>query len=340
MDSLTHIALGACMGDAFAGKQLGKRAMFLGAVAQSVPDIDFLAAFWSSDTVNLLAHRGFTHSILFVLLTSVPLGMLAERWRRPHDISLRKWIIFFAVQAFIHLLLDGMNAYGVGWFEPFSHYRVSYNWIFVADPFFSVWLGIAFTALLILKSKDRRKRKWWIEFGVGMSAVYLLYCGLNKRKIDHDVKAIFHQQSISYNRYFTTPTPFNNWLWFVVASNDSGYYIGYRSVFDKKKEMELRFLPRNDTAMTPYLDSMGKEDLRNLVRFSKGYYAIEYWGDTLVFNDLRFGQIAGWQNINARFAFYYYLQYRGENHLLVQRGRFKGWNKESFGALLRRIKGD
>ncbi|HEV7782304.1 MAG TPA: metal-dependent hydrolase [Chitinophagaceae bacterium] len=339
MDSLTHIALGACMGDAFAGKQLGKRAMLLGAVAQSVPDVDFLASFWTSESENLLAHRGFTHSILFALLISVPLGMIAERWRRPHDISLKKWIAFFAIQAFIHLLLDGMNAYGVGWFEPFSHYRVSYNWIFVADPLYSIWLGIAFTALLILRNKHP-KRKWWIRFGVGMSTIYLLYCGLNKMKIDHDVKTIFHKQQIAYNSYFTTPTPFNNWLWFVVASNDSGYYIGYRSVFDKEKQMDLLFLPRNDTAMTPYLDSTGKEDLRNLVRFSQGYYAIQYWGDTLVFNDLRFGQMIGWRDLHARFAFYYFLQYPGDNELLVQRGRFKGWNREALLSLLRRIKGN
>jgi inner membrane protein len=339
MDSLTHIALGACMGDAFAGKQLGKRAMFLGAVAQSVPDVDFLAAFWSSESENLLAHRGFTHSILFVLLVTPPLAMLAERWRRPHDISLKKWMLFFGTQAFIHLLLDGMNAYGVGWFEPFSHDRISYNWIFVADPLYFVWLGFAFVALLVLKTKDRR-RKWWIRFGVGMSTIYLLYCGLNKQKIDNDVRTIFKKQQITYNKYFTTPTPFNNWLWFVVAANDSGYHIGYRSVFDSKKEMDLRFLPKNDTAMTPWLDSTGKEDLRNLVRFSKGYYAIEFWGDTLVFNDLRFGQIAGWTSLEARFAFYYFLQYPGENELLVQRGRFKGWNRESLRALFRRIKGN
>jgi membrane-bound metal-dependent hydrolase YbcI (DUF457 family) len=42
--------------------------MFLGAVAQSVPDIDFIASFWTSTSENLLAHRGFTHSILFTLL--------------------------------------------------------------------------------------------------------------------------------------------------------------------------------------------------------------------------------------------------------------------------------
>jgi hypothetical protein len=42
MDSITHIAVGACIGEVFAGKKIGKKAMWLGAAANSLPDIDFL----------------------------------------------------------------------------------------------------------------------------------------------------------------------------------------------------------------------------------------------------------------------------------------------------------
>lgn len=45
MDSITHIAIGACMGEVFAGKQLGKQALLWGVLAQSIPDIDFIASF-------------------------------------------------------------------------------------------------------------------------------------------------------------------------------------------------------------------------------------------------------------------------------------------------------
>lgn len=335
MDSITHIALGACMGDAFAGKQLGKRAMFLGAVAQSVPDIDFVASFWSNTSENLLAHRGFTHSILFVLLISPLLALLAERWHRPHNISLNKWILFFGAQAFVHLLIDGMNVYGVGWFEPFSHHRVSYNWIFVADPFYSIWLGIAFVVLLVLRKRSP-KRHWWVRFGLGMSTIYLLYCGLNKIKIDNDVRDVFRKQHISYNRYFSTPTPLNNWLWYVVAENDSGFNVGYRSLFDKERKIDFHFIPRNDSLLEPVKDH---EDLQKLIRFSKGFYTLQKWNDTLVFNDLRFGQMIGWQDPEARFVFHYFLQHPKENRLVVQRGRFAGWNSGALKSLLRRIRG-
>lgn len=324
------------MGDAFAGKQLGKRAMFLGAVAQSVPDVDFIASFWSDNAENLLAHRGFTHSFLFVLLITPLLALLAERWRRPHDISTGRWMIFFGVQGFIHLLLDGMNVYGVGWFEPFSHHRVAYNWIYVADPFFSLWLGIALAALLILK-RNHPRRAWWRKFGLGLSSVYLLYCGLNKIKIDSDVRDIFQQQQISYNQYFTTPTPLNNWLWYVVAASDSGYHIGYRSLFDKERKIDFHFVPRNDSLLKLVADH---EDLQKLLRFSKGYYAVQNRNDSLVFNDLRFGQMIGWRDTEAPFVFYYYLQHPSENDFVVQRGRFKRWDMDAFRSLVKRIKGN
>lgn len=310
--------------------------MFLGAVAQSVPDIDFIASFWLNTSENLLAHRGFTHSFLFAGMITPLLALLAERWHRPHDISIKRWMIFFGIQALIHLLLDGMNVYGVGWFEPFSHHRISYNWIFVADPFYSVWLGIAFVVLLILRQNHPR-RWWWRKFGIGLSTVYLLYCGLNKIKIDSDVRDVFAKQQISYNSYFTTPTPLNNWLWYVVAATDSGYHIGYRSLFDSERKIGFHFVPRNDSLLKPVSNH---EDLQKLLRFSKGYYTVKDQNDTLVFNDLRFGQMIGWNDPGAPFVFYYYLQHPSENDFIVQRGRFARWNGTALRSLIRRIRGN
>src|SRR5678816_3128966 len=95
MDSLTHVVIGACMGEAFAGKKLGKKAMLWGALAQSIPDIDFLAAFWQNTADHLLTHRGFTHSILFGIIVTFILAISAEKWHRPHNISFTRWALFF-----------------------------------------------------------------------------------------------------------------------------------------------------------------------------------------------------------------------------------------------------
>ena len=336
MDSLTHIALGACMGEAFAGKTVGKKAMLWGILAQSIPDIDFIAAFWMKTTDNLLAHRGFTHSLLFGGIIAFILTFFAEKWHRPHNISFKKWIAFFGSVIFVHLFLDAFNNYGVGWFEPFSHYRISFNSIYVADPFFSIWSAIAIIALLILKRKDSRRKFWW-RFGLGMSFLYLSYCVINKLKIDHDVQQIFAKQNIPHSRYFTTPTPLQNWLWYVVAGDDKGYYVGFRSVFDRKKEIQFEFFPRNDS-LIQYVKSI--DDLNKLIRFSQQFYTADKYSDTVVFNDLRFGQVIGWDSPREKFAFHYYLQYPDGNALVVQRGRFAKWNWRVVNSLLKRIKGN
>ena len=173
--------------------------------------------------------------------------------------------------------------------------------------------------------------------GLGLSALYLLICMVNKVRIDGEVKAILRKQQISYTRYFTTPAPLQNFLWFVVAGNDSGYYVGFRSLFDKKKEIAFQYFPRNDSLLKPVLKH---EDLQQLIRFSKQFYTVEKWNDTLVFNDLRFGQVIGWQNPGGQFVFHYFLQHPNDNKLVVQRGRFEGWNWQTFNSLLKRIGGN
>ncbi len=336
MDSLTHIVLGACVGEAVAGKQLGKKAMWLGALANSLPDIDFIAGFWMDTDDELLAHRGFTHSILFALLVTIFMALAMKRWSHLKKITFKKWEWFFGIEISLHLFLDAFNNYGVGWFEPFSPYRVSFNAVYVADPFFSVWPGIAFAALLLLKA-HYPKRMWLVKRCLGISTVYLMYCCINKINTDTKVREALATQNISHEKYFTTPAPLNNWLWYIVAGNDSGFHVGFRSVFDRKKEVEFHFFPRNDSLLSPVRDH---EDLQHLIRFSQGFYTAEKWNDTLVFNDLRFGQIVGWHNPEEKFVFHYFLQHPNDNELVVQRGRFAKWDWETTKSLIKRISGN
>ena len=119
--------------------------------------------------------------------------------------------------------------------------------------------------------------------------------------------------------------------------DDKGYYVGFRSVFDRKKEIKFEFFPRNDS-LIKYVKST--DDLNNLIRFSQQFYTADKYSDTVVFNDLRFGQVIGWHSPREKFAFHYYLQYPNDNALVVQRGRFAQWNWEVVNSLLKRIKGN
>ena len=336
MDSITHIALGACVGEAFFERGFGKKAMVWGALAQSIPDIDFIAGLWASPAGDLLAHRGFTHSILFALLIIPAFALSADKIHKPHNIAFRTWLLFFTAEVFMHLFIDAFNNYGIGWFEPFSHARFSFNTIYVADLFFSLWPGIALVALILLNRYSLKRRFWW-RFGLILPLVYLCYCSVNKAKINSDVKQIFAKQHIPHERYFTTPAPLQNWLWYVVSGNDSGYHVGFRSLFDSKKEIDFTYFRRNDFLLKPVA---GDEELNKLLRFSQQFYTVEKWNDTLVFNDLRFGQIIGWEKPKERFVFHFYLQYPDDNKMVVQRGRFTGWDWNVVKNFLRRIKGN
>ncbi len=336
MDTITHIVLGACIGEAIAGKQLGKKALFIGAIAQSLPDIDFVTSFWMGTAENLLAHRGFTHSFLFLIIITPLLGWLSGKIFRNTGMTMKHWVLLWGLEIFIHIFIDAFNAYGTGWFEPFSHYRVSFNTMFVADPLFTIWPAIGFAVLLILH-RNSGKRKSWTNMALILCTAYLLLGIIFKLAVESKVNRELADKQIVSSRHFTTPAPLNNLLWYIVAESDSGYSIGYWSVLDKPGNIDFHFAYRNDSLLKEATD---KHTLDYLLRFSEGYYAVQKWHDTLVFNDLRFGEILGWTEKNPKFVFYYFPEYPDGNDLIVQRGRFAGWNKNSIMTFARRIGGN
>lgn len=337
MDSLTHIALGAVIGEAFAGKSLGRKAMIIGAAAQSLPDIDFALGFFNTPVDDLLAHRGITHSFLFGIIITIGLAYLMKRLvRADGDFTVRHWMIFLGTEILMHLTLDSLNSYGTGLFEPFTNQRISFNVIFVADPFFTIWSIIALIMLVSMKHSNPKRLKLAVLTLI-ISAGYITVCVINKSIINNRSKQTFAQAGFTPKNYFTSPTPLNNMLWYVVAEADSGFYIGYSSVFDRDKKIHLEYYPQNNYLLKGVSN---QDEVAKLQRFSQGYYTIEKVEETVVLNDLRFGQIAGWDTPRAKFVFYFFLEKPDMNLLVVQRGRFTGWNKKTLKSFWERIKGN
>ena len=334
MDTITHLALGAVIGEAIGAKQLGKKVLLYGALSQSLPDVDSLAVLWLNPADNLLAHRGLTHSIMFVGIMSSVLAFVAHRLHG--SMSVMKWTIFFGIQLIVHILIDSLNAYGIAWFEPFSHHRFSYHVLFVADPFFTLPLIFA-CAMLTVSTKGSSRRMLWVRLGLMFCCVYVGYACYNKVIIERNLKKAEAQLEIKPSRSFTTPTPFNNWLWYAVTESDSGFYVSYHSVFDSYPDTTFTFF-KQDSAKLGALTSA--YETMKLLQFSQGYYTVELWSDTVVLNVLRFGQTNGWHDRKAPFAFHYYLQRPEENIFVVQRGRFSGWNKKTVESFIRRIQGN
>ena len=336
MDSITHTVLGACVGEALAGKKLGKHAMFWGALANNIPDVDVITSFWMSQADSLLAHRGFTHSILFALLFPFILAFILSRWHKNKLMLFKDWWILIASGMFIHIFIDSLTSYGTGWFEPFSHHRVTMNVLFVADPFYTLSLLVSFVALLFIKGK-KKSRKKWTNFGLWISTLYIGYAFINKAIIDNDFKKELSRQNIQNTNYFSTPAPLNNFLWYLVAKNDTGFFWGYHSMFDKTDEIDLNYRSKNENLLSGLETD---NDLLKLKRFSKGYYSSEKINDTLFLNDLRFGTTGGWKDPSADFVFRYCLEKDANNDLVIQRGRFKSAGKDALTSLWKRICGN
>ncbi len=321
------------MGDAIAGKQLGKKAMVIGAIANSLPDIDIINGLWMPTAKELYEHRGITHSLFFVVLSTIVLALLSQKvWKNKMDFG--RWIALWGINIFIHIFIDTFNAYGTAWFEPFSSKRITFNTLFVADPLFSIGPLIAFLLLLFYKNNNPNRRRW-IRNGFIASVVYLGFALTSKWIAAKGVKESLQSQQLDYQDYFTTPSPFNTLLWFSVAKDTSGYHVGYRSVFDTRPTPFTYF--KQDKALLKEYEK--REDIQYLQKFASDFYTVENRNDTMLFNVLRFGQIVGWHDPHEKFMLHYYINYPNDNDLVVQRGRFQRWNRETLASFLQRMAG-
>jgi inner membrane protein len=96
MDSITQAALGAAVGEAVLGKKIGNKAILIGAIAGTIPDLDVLSRLFVDNQIyGLIYHRGITHSILFTILAAPLFGALTWWYYKKGFNKIR------AVQSFI-----------------------------------------------------------------------------------------------------------------------------------------------------------------------------------------------------------------------------------------------
>lgn len=337
MDTLTHIVLGACIGEAMLGKKIGKKAMLWGALVNNLPDIDmfFTPLFHPVDA--LFAHRGITHSFLFVIIFFRILSWFFSRWYKSNSASLRDWNLFFFIALLTHSLLDSCTVYGTGVFEPFSHYRLQFTALFIAEPFYTLPLLIAFTALLILKRESGR-RKFWAKFGLGLSTIYLILAIFNKIYIGKLFSDSMRKQNIHFMDYITTPTPLNNILWNVVAKDTNGFQVGYYSHFDKIRDVQFSFIQRNDSLAKDIIQTY---PVQQLIRFSNGYYCFTMENGELHYNDLRFSFAGEFSPDSRDFVFSYVLKKDDSEPygVKINRNAWRMSRFSGFSKLIERIKG-
>ncbi|RPH34060.1 MAG: metal-dependent hydrolase [Bacteroidales bacterium] len=271
MDSLTHIVLGAAIGEVTLGKKIGNKAILGGALISTIPDLDVLITPFLNPVDALFFHRGISHSLFAAAFLIPIIGYALSKIEKRQSVDLKTWIWFTSLPLLSHILIDCFNTYGTGIFEPFSNIRISYDSMAIIDVIFLLPL-LAFTIWVFFIPFQKKIRRTVAWISLSFVTLYFLFTILNKQTITNRAKEQLQLLGISYNRILTTPVPLSNFIWAVVAENESGYSIGYINNFDKSNGTKLRYLPRNAELLGNLKDS---QEVKNLIRFSKGFYNVE-----------------------------------------------------------------
>ena len=289
MDTVTQITLGAAVGEAVLGKKIGNKAALWGAAFGVMPDLDVLTSPFVSEVQALAIHRGITHSLFFCIVAAPFFGWLMQRYQK-NNATLKEWswLVFWVFLT--HIFIDVCTSYGTQVFQPFSNYSLSFNSIFIIDPFYTLPLLLGLLTSLFL-NRSSENRRWANWLGIGISSLYLLLGFGIKYQINGVFEKNFVQQQINPEQYMTTPSPLNIFLWTGYAEANDTLYAGLYSIFDEDHKIDFQSVAQNKELLQPYRNQLPVE---RLIWFSRGYYAAEKRSEGLIVHDLRFGRSDLW----------------------------------------------
>ena len=331
MDSLTQIVLGAAVGEAVLGRKIGNKAIFYGAIAGTIPDLDVLASNFTDTVTALEMHRGFTHSILFSLLFAPIFGFIVSKFEKYK--SFKGWTLLFFLGFVTHPILDAHTTWGTQLFWPFQN-RLAFKNIFVVDPLYTVPFLI-FLILVMFQKKESIKRKYYNNVGLIISNSYLLLTLILKGISYNHFTNELANQNIVYKEIATKPTPLNTILWTANVETNDAFLIGHYSFFDKSP-VEFSSYPKQHELLG---DLIEHPKMKRMIIISKGWFTINKIDDILYFNDLRFGTLSLQPN-SQDFVFKYKIEIDADgNPNFIEVPKTKSDAKALLSELWLRIKG-
>src|ERR1051325_4484136 len=189
MDSLTHLVLGSAIGEVALGKKIGHKAALIGAIANTLPDLDIFFNFFTDDPIlKLQIHRSYSHAFLIHILIAFPLAWLTHRIFKRR-ILYRQWYLLWVLGLVSHALLDCCTTYGTQLLLPFSHQLVGFNNIAVIDVFFTLPFMVFVVTCLFMNRKNPLRIKC-ASAGIGYALLYICFSLVNK----HTVRQHFNEE--------------------------------------------------------------------------------------------------------------------------------------------------
>lgn len=306
VDSITQAALGAAVGEMMLGKRMGNRALAWGALFGTLPDLDALFGPFFDTAGKLWWHRGPSHSLLVMVAASWWLApQLAKLWKRDKISRARAgWFVFAAWST--HVLIDCFTVYGTSVLWPFTAKRVAFNHLFIIDLLFTMPMLVALVWLAFLRTKKQLpKRRRLNAWGLGISAGYALLSVGMKFVVSAGFDGDLARRGVRFERRMEAPTPFNILLWRSVVDRGDEFWVGYRSVFERRSSpVRWTIYPQGADALA---DLTHLREVKTLDWFSDGWWIARPHVKGAWIGDLRFGETRSWGGrkgmVDSRLAF-------------------------------------
>ncbi len=134
MDTITHTLFGLALYGAVKKSDMTRKQkgalLFTTVIGSQIPDIDVISTLWDVSGRYQMWHRGLTHSLFLVPVWAAFIALLVRLFFQH---SGWRWFGIALLAVFIHDTSDLFNAWGTGYFEPFSQMRVTFGTIPIVD---------------------------------------------------------------------------------------------------------------------------------------------------------------------------------------------------------------
>tara|TARA_S200000501_G_C20823598_1_gene743987 strand:+ start:848 stop:1900 length:1053 start_codon:yes stop_codon:yes gene_type:complete len=349
MDSLTQIVLGASVAEATLGKKIGNKAIILGAIAGTIPDLDIITRFFVDDLSASVMHRGFSHSLIFPFIAAPILAWILKKiYSRYSDVSFNDWFKMFFLAIITHPLLDAQTTWGTQLFWPFE-WRVAIENIFIIDPIYTLPFLI-FLIMTGFQNRQSKKRRLYNALGLILSSAYLLITMSFKGIAHYKIAKALEENNIEYKDINTRATYFNSVLWSSQIELEDSYIFTYYSLYDKKTPAFTKKFPKNHDMLKPFIN---EKKIQQLIILSNGHYIVTDENNELIFWNLKLG-LKGFDENASPYVWSYVIKSNNNGDILLdeanekmdalkiqERKSFRNNRKysEEFRAFYERLKG-
>ncbi|WP_253448847.1 metal-dependent hydrolase [Halomonas sp. Y3] len=218
MDSITQAALGAAVGGAVLGRRLGRKAVLIGAVLGTLPDLDVVIDYGDA-VANVTEHRGFSHSLFVLTGIGTLLALLTSRLTSAREIPLGHWWLFYVLCLTTHPLLDALTTYGTQLWWPMDVRPAAYPIVFIIDPLYTLPLLVGI-GVALATGNGRRGPAW----GLALSSAYLVFAFGAKQLVEHRLEPVLAERGLTDAPRLVQPTPFNTLLWRVTVVDGDDHH--------------------------------------------------------------------------------------------------------------------